>query len=144
MAFHSKTHWKNPGVVIAFETTWNLISNRSLENAELKNCRYSQIHVGEPSVRGEIVYLAFLEPQLRHELSNVLDGMCCHNLWVKCQVSCRPPVPRKLLTHVYQSQSVHSGVGSTLHPRCPTRVQQIPLHHISLFLENLSYSEVNC
>lgn len=96
MAFHSKTHWKDPGVVIAFEPTWNLISKSSLENAELGNCRYSQIHVGEPSVCGETVYLAFLEPQLRHELSNVLDGMCCHNLWVICQVSCRPPVTRKL------------------------------------------------
>lgn len=38
-------------------------------------------------------------------------------------------------------KSVHSGDGSTLHPRCPTRVQQIPLHHISLFIENLSYTE---
>lgn len=127
MAFHSKTHWEYPGVVIAFEPTWNLISNSSLENAELGNCCYSQIHVGEPSVRGETVYLAFLEPQLRHELSNVLDGMCWHNLWVICQVSCRPPVPRKLRNTCLSISKVFIvvGVGSTLHPRGPTRVQQI-------------------
>lgn len=45
IAFPSKKkHWKHPGVVIAFETTWNLILNSSLENAELGNGRYSQIH----------------------------------------------------------------------------------------------------
>lgn len=122
MAFHSKTHWKHPGVVIAFEPTWNLISNSCLENAELGNCRYSQIHVGEPSARGETVYLAFLEPQLRHELSNVLHGMCCHNLWVICQASSTEKTAKHMFINL---KSVHSGVDSTLHPRCPTRVQQI-------------------
>lgn len=138
MTFHSKTHWKHPGVVIAFEPTWNFISNSSLENAELGNCHYSQIHVGEPSVRGETVYLAFLEPQLRNELSNVseMSGVV------------QTSSTEKTAKHMFINLKVFIVVLVALyiqdvHPGDARSVSDftLPLHHISLFIENLSYTQ---
>lgn len=53
--------------------------------------------------------------------------MDCADIIYEWYVRCRAGLQYRdnCQTHVYQSQSVHSGLGSTLHLRCSTRIQQI-------------------
>lgn len=114
-----------------------------MENAELGNSRYSQNHVGEPSVRGETVYLAFLEPQLRHELSNVSDmsggfiqasstEKTVKHMFINLKVFI------VVLVALY-IQDVHPGYNK--YDARNVSDFTLPLHHISSFIENLSYTE---